>query len=212
MSYYKIIRALIIWFVLCLLLNCSSEKLQGVSLIIPACKNDTCIGAVIEQPFFLVKQIHENSCWASVLSMMFSWKEGKIISEEVILSPYDEYLEIYKNSGKAGITFKQEIALYQELGLETEKQLNPTIKGWTEMINTYGPLSITIDARPPFGTIHAILILAIYGSENGLNTRVIYADPADGKLHEVDFLAFLKMYESKYSVDWPIQIIHFKHK
>lgn len=178
--------------------------------MIPECKKDSCIRAVIKQPFFLLKQIHENSCWASVLSMMFSWKEEKIISEENILSPYNEYLEVYKNSDKAGITFKQEVALYQKLGLETEKQLNPTIKSWVEMIDTYGPLSITIDARPPFGIIHAILILAIYGNENGLDTKVTYADPADVAIHEMDFLTFIKMYESKYSVDWPIQIIHFQ--
>lgn len=142
--------------------------------------------------------------------MMYSWKEGKLVSEEEILAPYSEYLEIYNNADKTGITFIQETALYHKLGLETEKQLNPTIKGWREMIENYGPLSITIDAKPPFGTIHAILILAMYGNENGLDTKVTYADPSDGKIHEINFLIFLKMYESKYSVGWPIQIIHFK--
>ena len=165
---------------------------------------------MIDKPFFLLKQIHANSCWASALAMMYSWQKGKHVAEEEILKSYPYYLKLYKETDKRGLTFDEEIILYQQLGIETERQLNPTIKGWAEMICDYGPLSITIDARPPFGTIHAILLLAIYGNESGLDTKVVYADPADGQLHTVDFLVFLKMYESKYAVDWPLQIIHFK--
>ncbi len=71
-------------------------------------------------------------------------------------------------------------------------------------------MSITIDANPPFGgTIHSITLLGIYGENTGLNTNIVYADPADGRLHDINFLDFMKMYEAKRAVDWPIQIIHF---
>lgn len=141
---------------------------------------------------------------------MVSWKKQAFIAEKEVLAPYPKYLEIFKNGSTTGIRINEEIALYDTLDLKIERQLNPTIKGWCEMIEAYGPLSITIDARPPFGTMHAILMLGIYGADTGLNTTVVYADPATGKIHNQNFLDFLKMYESKYSVDWPIQIIHFK--
>lgn len=144
--------------------------------------------------------------------MMYSWKTQAYIDEMEILKPFAVYADIYKRSDKEGIKLNDEINLYQQLGLVVEKQLNPTIKGWAEMIDKYGPLSVTIDARPPYGTLHAILVLGIYGKDTGLDTKIIYADPADGKIQEQDFLVFLKMYEAKYSVDWLIQIIHFPEK
>lgn len=141
--------------------------------------------------------------------MMFSWRKQQYISEEELLAPYPEYLELFKHGDLKGISIEDEIRLYEKLGLSIERQLNPSIQGWAEMIDQFGPLSITIDAKPPFGTIHAILILGIYGAKSGLNTRIVFADPVKGKIIDEDFLTFLKMYESKYSVDWTIQIIHF---
>lgn len=175
------------------------------------CKTEKCISSGIKGNFFIIKQPSSNSCWATVLCMMFSWRNQKFTSEKMLLSSYPRYLNLFKYGATMGIRIDEEIVLYDTLGLEIERQLNPSIKGWSEMIDSYGPLSITIDARPPFGTIHAILMLGIYGADSGLDTRVVYADPAIGKINDENFLVFLKMYESKYSVDWPIQIIHFKN-
>jgi hypothetical protein len=132
------------------------------------------------------------------------------LEEKEILENFPDYLKLFEESNKKGITFDQELTLYNKLGLQVERQLNPTIKGWAEYLQNHGPLSITVDATPPYGgTIHAIVLLAIFGEDSGLETKVIYADPADGKLYEKDFLEFLKMYEAKLSVDWPLQIVHF---
>ena len=195
--------------VLLLIAGCQNRDIQQNELYIQQCKSDTCVSSGIKGKFFTVMQPTPYTCWASVLCMMFSWKNRVFTSEKEILKAYPAYLRLFEEGETKGITIEQEKALYPLLGLSIEQQLNPTIKGWCEMIDKYGPLSITIDARPPYGTIHAILILAIYGAETGLNTRVVYADPATGKILDENFLAFLKMYESKYSVDWPIQIIHF---
>jgi hypothetical protein len=177
---------------------------------VPACKTSSCIKASVPGIFFTRKQPSKNSCWATAVAMLYSWKQQRSVSETAVLKAYPEYLQLFKEGNKSGITIAQELYLYKNLGVAIEKQLNPTIEGWAEYINTNGPLSITIDAKPPYGgTIHAIILTAIYGESTGLRTRIIYADPADGKLHDQDFLDFMKMYEAKSSVDWPIQIIQF---
>lgn len=189
--------------------ECNRREIEETTIEKTPCKTDNCITANVKGKFFLIKQIYPNSCWAAVLSMMYSWKNQEYISETKVLKPFPLYAGIYSRSDKEGIKLNDELVLYQQLGLVIEKQLNPTINGWAEMINEHGPLSVTIDARPPYGTLHAIVVLGIYGKDTGLDTKIIYADPGDGKIYEQDFLVFLKMYEAKYSVDWLIQIIHF---
>lgn len=189
-------------------ISCNRRQIKESTIVVESCKNDSCVAAGIKGKFFLVKQDYPNSCWAAVLTMIYSWKAQSFIPEKEVLQPYPKFLNIYNQSDKEGIRLQDELELYPQMGLGVEKQLNPTIKGWAEMIEKYGPLSVTIDAKPPIGTIHAILILGIYGKITGLDTRIIYADPADGIMHNEDFLTFLKMYESKYSVDWLIQIVH----
>ncbi|MGC4100947.1 papain-like cysteine protease family protein [Ferruginibacter sp.] len=174
-------------------------------MALPPCAADTCVSSGVKGNFYIVKQPTANCCWATVLAMMYSWKQQSFISEKEVLSPYPHYANLFSTGAANGIRVEEEIALYDSLGLAIERQQNPTIQGWCEMIDRYGPLSVTIDAHPPFGTMHAILILAVYGANTGLHTTIIYADPATGTIHTEGFLIFMKMYESKYSVDWPIQ-------
>ena len=121
-----------------------------------------------------------------------------------------QYELLYEQSDVRGIPVHEEISLYQQAGLSIMRQLNPSIQGWAEFINNYGPLSITIDAAPPFGgTVHALLLVGIHGTLDGQRTTVYYIDPFDGELHQVPFMEFLRKYEAHFAVDWPIQVIHF---
>lgn len=64
-----------------------------------------------------------------------------ILGEEEVLQSYPEYLASFEKGNEKGITVKQEINLYTKLGLQIERQLNPTIHGWAEDISENGPLS-----------------------------------------------------------------------
>jgi hypothetical protein len=195
--------------VLLLIFFSCQKRYTEITVEAPSCTNSNCVQALIRGKFFCMKQPTINSCWATVLAMLFSWKNQKYISEETILKDDSLAYNVFKKSDRIGITSSQELILYNNLGLKIERQLNPSIQGWMEYLAS-GPLSITIDANPPYGgTVHAIVLLGLYGENTGLKTNILYADPADGQVHKVDFLEFMKMYEAKYSVDWPIQIIHF---
>lgn len=142
--------------------------------------------------------------------MVESWKVQKPLDVKKTISRYGEkYADLYTQSKSHGISVKDEIELYDLANLEIMRQLNPSINGWAEFLRDFGPLSITIDSRPPDGgTIHALLLVGIRGSIDGQHTDVYYIDPLDGKLHVVPFIEFLAKYEAHFAVDWPIQVIH----
>lgn len=187
---------------------CHREK--SISLQIPACSEPRCVSAGVPGKIFPVKQAHPYSCWAAVLTMICSWKEQTALDVEKTMSRYgDKYAALYHQSRIHGISVEDEIELYGLANLEIMRQLNPSIDGWAQFINDYGPLSITIDSRPPEGgTIHALLLVGIRGTIDGQHTDVYYIDPLDGELHVVSFMEFLKKYEAHFAVDWPIQVIH----
>lgn len=195
------------------LIGMTGCKEESITISVAECKplSDTCVSYAIPGKVYPMKQPYPYACWATVLAMLYSWKQQQYQEIETVLQPFGaNYVDLYRQSTKMGISIRDEIALYEKAGLKIERQLNPSIQGWRDYLADYGPLSLTIDARPPFGgTIHALLLLAIQGNVNGTNTTIIYIDPADGLVHEKPFMDFLKMYEAKMSIDWPIQIIHF---
>jgi Papain-like cysteine protease AvrRpt2 len=84
--------------------------------------------------------------------------------------------------------------------------LNPTIGAWGNVLKQHGPLSITVDADPGKGYIHALVVIGFDGDGTAKNTIVSYIDPDGGKKRDVKFEDFLKLYEG--SARWPLQIIH----
>ncbi len=199
-----------IFVIFLLIVGCQNPE---ISISIPSCTlpNDSCVSDAVKGFVYPLKQKHQFACWATVLTMMESWKEQQLLTPQMVLQRYgDKFKKLYDRSDTAGILIQDEIELYKKAGIEIERQLDPSIEGWSEFIRDFGPLSITIDANPPYGgTVHALLIVGIYGAIDGQKTTIIYIDPSDGKIHSSPFMNFLKMYEAKFAVDWPVQIIHF---
>ncbi|MGC4038711.1 MAG: papain-like cysteine protease family protein [Chitinophagaceae bacterium] len=182
-----------------------------ITLAISRCDSAGCVSAGVKGSLYGLQQPTANSCWATVLTMLFSWKEQRRENTDSLLKRFgNKFVQLYRQSATRGIGISDEIELYQKAGLTIMRQLDPSIEGWAEFIRNFGPLSLTVDASPPFGgTVHAILIVGIRGKTDGSNTTLYYIDPQDGELHTTPFMTFLKMYEAKFAVDWPIQIIHF---
>jgi hypothetical protein len=142
--------------------------------------------------------------------MLFAWKEGRPLNiEETVTKFGEKYQDLFIHSDTKGIGIDDEISLYKRANIEIMQQLNPSIVGWESFLKDYGPLSVTVDANPPFGgTIHAILVTGIYGRKDATKTEISYIDPLDGKEYLIDFMKFVPMYEAPHSVDWLIQVIH----
>lgn len=154
-----------------------------------------------------IKQPDSMSCWAAALTMLYSYKWNRMnLDIAATLKPLGEvYLTIFQNG--SGIKPAQEIALYRAAGLKVIQGRNPTIDYWKDLLQKQGPLSITVDADPGKGYIHALVITGLKGDGSPGKTEVTYIDPASGIEADITFMEFIKLYEG--SANWPLQIIHW---
>jgi Papain-like cysteine protease AvrRpt2 len=155
-------------FCLVFLFACEQKKVKIQLQDCPSA-SDSCVSYAVPGYLYPMQQRHEFDCWATVLTMLESWKDQHSHSTEEIMRSFGTYyLNLYNKSSTQGIGIEDEVRLYQLAGLEIERQLDPSIKGWQAYLADFGPLSITIDARPPYGgTVHALLIVGIQGSITG---------------------------------------------
>jgi len=160
-----------------------------------------------------VQQPSRNSCWAAAANMLMNWKSGiDAPIRSVVTTAGPNFVIIYDDtfdqSGRlgSGISPADEKLFYQALGLSVIQGLSPTPAGWGAMLSDHGPLSITVDAVPGLGFMHALVVKGIDGEGGIQNTIVNYIDPADGQNHNERFDRFLDLYDG--ASTWPLQIIH----
>jgi len=157
----------------------------------------------------LIKQKEgNNTCWAVVYAMQYSWKKQASFSVSNALKAlkYDSniYLDLF-NDGK-GLLGSEEDKFCKNAGLTFVKNFNPSINGWYQELKNHGPLSVTVLIGGNGSTTwyHALLITAIKGDGSSAGTIFTYIDPAEGKKHSVPFNEFISLYEG--SIKWPNQI------
>jgi len=159
-----------------------------------------------------IQQPSKMSCWATATTMIMNYGDQSSRPIEVVVAlAGPKYVGLYKDSfapKNRGISPSDEEAFYKALKLSVIKGLNPTIPGWKKLLDDHGPLSITVDADPGKGFIHALVVTGIEGDGTATGTIVTYVDPADGKKYTPKFADFLKLYEG--SAHWPLQIIYYK--
>lgn len=157
-----------------------------------------------------IKQPSDWSCWAAAATMIYNWKAGFDQSIETVVGlAGPKYLQIYKETfppTNKGINAQDETSFYSALSMQVIQGLNPTVAGWGNILTSKGPLSITVDAMPGTGTIHALVVTGMDGDGTAANTIVTYIDPADGLSVSVLFDRLTDLYEG--SASWPLQIIH----
>lgn len=157
-----------------------------------------------------VKQPSRMSCWAAAATMIYNWHVGFDQGiEAVVALAGPKFTKIYEDSfasPPSGISSTDEAEFYHKIGLIYRPGINPSIAGWAQILKDKGPLSVTVDAEPGKGYIHALTIVGLDGDGSAKGTIISYIDPADGLKHDVWFTDFLKLYEG--SATWPLQIIH----
>src|SRR5262249_248329 len=143
-------------------------------------------------------------------TMLVNWKSGiKRSIPQVVALGGVRFVQIYNSSfarPPQGINPTDEADFYKALNLKVIKGLIPSIEGWAEILTKNGPLSITVDAKPGQGFIHALVVTGLDGDGTAKNTIITYVDPAGGVKRDVSFEGFLKLYEG--SANWPLQIMY----
>ncbi len=147
------------------------------------------------------------TCWAAVMTMMWCWRNNQSMSIPNVLAQLGQQ---WADRFKAGQSLASDVAkdLYDAAGLVQLLSFNPTIEGWLELLQKYGPLYVDVGYHTGTGT-HAIIVVALKGDGTPGGTTITYVDPDGGKTVPMRFTDFLAKYEATSAVQWPYTIVHW---
>lgn len=172
-----------------------------------------------------IKQASSYGCWATVLTMMYEYKERKVLTVPVVLNriggPYKKIYDVNR-----GLTSGPKKSLIAAAGLKGEVPANYSLEGWCDLLNKYGPLWVTTDELPDDDrdyAIHARLLYVMVYDSKSKSTSMFFIDPATGTTKIEDFNDFTPKYEAElkkdfatlYNRQWPdnyeirIMVIHW---
>lgn len=162
-----------------------------------------------------LKQSSANSCWAYAATIMMSWKTGKTLTvDEVLTDAGESYLQKYKTDDTLRTSEKD--SFIQSLGMKGEAPASYVLQQYIEWINTYGPLWVTTDsAEDESFSPHARILFKIVGNLNASESSIEFhfIDPYSGTEQKESFTEFQEKYgqvASDNPSDTPlIQIVHF---
>lgn len=155
----------------------------------------------------VIQQENSNACWATVVTMLISWKEQKEYSvEEVLKKAGEDYSKLFDREqglsacGKKDCPSPSVEDLLKKLSLRAEAPQSFTEKGWLELLKNYGPLWITsqVEIKKENKVIlasHARILFGMRSDENK-NIFMKVIDPLSGTSQEEKFEDFVRQYES----------------
>jgi len=126
-----------------------------------------------------VRQTSTNTCWASVATMLVSWRDGKPYTIiEAMADAGEEYARAFENNRPLMGTDKDRFLA--ALRVEAEAPQDFSLSGWVDLLRKYGPLWVTTEGPGDVFSVHAILVTGIYGDGSPTGTRFRYVDPLGG--------------------------------
>jgi hypothetical protein len=140
-----------------------------------------------------LKQPMDWACWATVATMMYSWKNNGSYDIETALAKIgNTYLDIYKKN--SGLSPKDKSGFLYSAGLVAEAPQNYFPRGWNDLLKKYGALWVTTAEGVGF-SVHARILTGIFGDGTFDGTSLTIADPADGRIHTETVTVFAKKFE-----------------
>ena len=146
-----------------------------------------------------LRQSSAMSCWATVYTMMKSWKVKSALSVNSVVAniggPWDDYY--LKDTGLPG---GKEKAFVEVVGMKSKPPANYTIAAYIQMLHGNGPLwIITGDGI----SAHARLLVGIYGNFDAEGIRAYeestfeFIDPLSGTYRYESGLDFAHKFETE---------------
>lgn len=156
----------------------------------------------------IIAQPSNMTCWATVATMMMSWKDNVSYSiEDAMDKAGATYRAMF--DANQGLPAADHEAFATACGMEGEPPMCYTVSGLRGLIELYGPLIVIADEAPgDFWAIHARVVRGIYGDGTVDGTFLRINDPAGGRQYTESFRAFAKKFEEV--ADAPrLQVMHF---
>jgi Papain-like cysteine protease AvrRpt2 len=161
-----------------------------------------------------IAQDKTNACWATVASMMLSWRDNWKYSmsiDDSIALFGAKWQKIYRDN--TGLTAADKPLFLASAGLHSEPPASYTIELWESFLRNYGPLWVTTNegAGTAFFSPHARIITGITSDGSPENTSVDVVDPNGGRCYVEKFVDFVRKYEDDVThLSTPrVQIVHW---
>jgi GH24 family phage-related lysozyme (muramidase) len=165
------------------------------------------VNATIPGVLPVIPQPSPLTCWAAVVTMMWSWKNSKSLPiRDALATIGPKYVAMF-DSG-AILDPQSARTLYNDARLEVSEGFNPTIEGWESFLKKYGPLYVDVGLVSSNNT-HAVIVTGIAGDGTPAGTKITYVNPDGGRTETITFAAFSTKYELPGAVKWPFPIVHW---
>jgi GH24 family phage-related lysozyme (muramidase) len=123
----------------------------------------------------VVAQPSPMTCWAAVMTMMWSWKNNQSLPIRSALAAIGPKYVAMFDSGSA-LDDQTARTLYNDARLEVSEGFNPSIEGWESFLKKYGPLYVDVGLTASNNT-HAVIVTGIAGDGTASGTRITYVQP-----------------------------------
>jgi hypothetical protein len=143
-----------------------------------------------------VRQPSSMTCWATVTTMMLSWREQASLTIERALDRIGQvYVDKFHNN--QGLAADEKGPFLAAVGLQAEPAQSYSLEGWLQLLKTYGPLWVTTDESQTDGrfAIHARILVGMSGDGTPNGTQLVIVDPAIGAEIIEDFSTFITKFE-----------------
>lgn len=137
------------------------------------------------------------SCWATVFTMLTSWKRDQSVSIEDALGDVgQQWVTLFANPN-AGLSYDDQPDFLAQAGLQAEPLMSHSVEGWEQLLRNYGPLWVTTFGgdNNNLWSAHARIIKGIIGDGTPSGTKFEIIDPAGGQSYEVTVEKFLPDFE-----------------
>ena len=156
------------------------------------------------------------TCWATVTTMLLSWRDGTAYSIDDAMDAIGSKWE-RKFHNNNGLLASEKQSFLNDAGLVAEPPAtNYGVDQFRSMLESYGPLWVTGDVNPTTGTfaIHARILIEMWGDGTPSGTTLKLIDPAGGTTQTLSFQQFAAQFEEEISdptggSDTRIQVVHW---
>ena len=159
-----------------------------------------------------LKQTKSMGCWATVATMLYSWKKQQSFTvSDAMNSVGTKWGNLY--NANTGLSAREKPQFVSDLGLTFQYPMSISISGWEQMLRYHGPIWVTTDEQPGEGwAIHARVVIGIKGDGTPANTFLKIIDPATGNLTQESIKDFVPKFEEEIRITGGltrIQILHW---
>jgi len=159
-----------------------------------------------------MQQPSTNTCWATVATMMVSWKDQQNHTIEQVMTKADSnYLQRFQQNKLLDLV-NQLPGFLNALNMIGEPPQNPQISTYLNLLQSAGPIWLwTSEISSTPNIMHARILTGMSGDGTDTSTILDLIDPGDGQNHNETFDQFITKFEAEIGATGVpvIQIIHF---